>query len=131
MQNESGSRLAVPTVDCISKKSSSQLMRFGISDDAASCNISMSNGTLSSRGTGIRSAYTGLAAAFLWRIVRGRLTPGRYPRTLFVTQTRDNGCWQFYLSEEIRRMACPPFKLVRHPGRIVHAANYLGGFRDV
>lgn len=37
----------------------------------------------------------------------------------------------FYLSEEIRKMACPPFKLVRHPGPMVQAANYLGGFRDV
>lgn len=37
----------------------------------------------------------------------------------------------FYLSEEIRKMPCPPFKLVRHPGHMVQAANYLGGFRDV
>lgn len=27
------------------------------------------------------SAYRGLAAAFLWRSVRGRLRPGRFPRT--------------------------------------------------
>jgi len=37
----------------------------------------------------------------------------------------------FYLSEEIRKMACPPFKLVRPPKKMVQAANYLGGFRDV
>lgn len=37
----------------------------------------------------------------------------------------------FYLSEEIRKMACPPFKLAHHPAHLVQAANHLGGLRDV
>lgn len=43
-------------------------------------------------------------------------------------QTDDGSC---YLSEEKRKMAYIPFKLVRYPGRLDRPANYLGGFRDV
>ena len=85
-----------------------------------------------------QSALQVLAAAFLWRTVQGRLRPGRVPWfpvcdpcTVchpFVSQR-----WMAFLNQtkEIRKMACPPFKLVRHPGQMVQAANYLGGFRDV
>jgi hypothetical protein len=85
-----------------------------------------------------QSALQVLAAAFLWRTVQGRLRPGRVPWfpvcdpcTVchpFVSQR-----WMAFLNQtkEIRKMACPPFKPVRHRGRLFCPANYLGGIRDV
>lgn len=84
-------------------------------------------------------ALLGRTTAFLWQAVRGRLAPGRFSFVCrFATPVRSatqscrNGGWQLLnYTKEIRKMACPPFKLARRLSDLIQAENHLGGFRDV